>query len=110
MFNYTIGFSSSIGLPGAVLLVELAISLKLCTDPERDVETFVYEKIQEKIKKIRWIWKKFLTLTLSYAPPTLCSNDLKDSEFFIWDSFDVKPLNSEEVFSAVALTTDSVLW
>lgn len=29
------------GVPGAVLLVELAKSLKLCTDPEREVATFV---------------------------------------------------------------------
>lgn len=54
--NYAIGFSSIIGLAGAVLLAELAMSLKLWTDPDREVETFVF--------------------TLSYAPPTLCLKTL----------------------------------
>lgn len=88
--DYTMGFSSMIGLPGAVLLAELAMSLKLWIDPDRDVDTFVF--------------------TLSYAPPTDCSKDLNESEFFICDSLFVKPLKSDDVFSAVAFTTDSVLW
>lgn len=46
VFIYAIGFSSWIGVAGAVLLVELAMSLKLCTEPERDVDTFVYGKFE----------------------------------------------------------------
>lgn len=38
--SYASGFSSCIGVVGAVLLV-LAISLKLWIDPLRDVDTFV---------------------------------------------------------------------
>lgn len=35
-------FSSWIGVVGAVLLLEPVTSWKLCTDPERDVDTLVY--------------------------------------------------------------------
>lgn len=39
---YAIGFSSwMVGVVGAVVLVELAKSLKFCTEPERDADTFV---------------------------------------------------------------------
>ena len=65
---YAIGFSSWIGDVGAVLLVELAMSLKLCTDPERDVETFVYEKKRKQFWKRSKVVKghvMLVTFTLS---------------------------------------------
>lgn len=43
------GFSSWMGEAGAVLVAD-AMSLKLCTDPERDVDTLVWK--EEEIQKL----------------------------------------------------------
>lgn len=63
------------GEPGAVLVAD-AMSLKLCTDPERDVDTFVCKRRRES--KVSLGGKKFFVenkwIQSSYTADSLSSS------------------------------------